>query len=234
METDCARYAFYCYNFDRGTLEQLYLSDDYPDVQVIQLLYNDGKFYIEAELQTKRFEEAGLTQQEYYQNFNKYFDQRTELLGITYDHYIYDLETQTLYSVPIEMNGGQIFMQSFWNGYLYTVWDETQIWSFDIKDGTAALVREDDRIRHYELYQSTDFMLYGVYDQQFKLTWYMIDETGQEHVGHLPRQDMNLRVQYESAGQVYIAWIPQTSKSTDDEWEYEEVTRENFKQWFEE
>ncbi|MCR4846701.1 MAG: hypothetical protein K5865_08190 [Eubacterium sp.] len=148
----------YDLDFDSEKLSVIYESDKAIKSQALYICYCDEKLYFSYEDQTKTFEESGLTQQEYYTEFDKYFDKRYEIQGLVDHNIILDLGSGEIRDVEWKDPEGEYTVSPtcFINNTLY-YYGDNGIYSYDLENDEQKTVCSDTYYNY--VYQSADFIL---------------------------------------------------------------------------
>jgi hypothetical protein len=222
----------YDLDFDSEKLSIIYESDKVIKSQALFICYSDEKMYFSYEDQTKKFEDSGITQSEFYSEYNKYFDKRYEIQGLIDHNIILDIGSGEIRDVEWKDPEGEhtVSPTCFINNTLY-YYGDNGIYSYDLENDEQKTVCNGTYYNY--VYQSADFILLRwskTADNSDGLE-YAIIENGDDNLKKLKNADTDafliadecyaqLKVQYYEANSVY------------DERNVKYMDREEFKNMF--
>lgn len=233
VTTDEAVVHLYDVDMEAGSIQLLYESDAAYNANIFQGgLYSDGLLCMEYELQTRSFEEMGISEQEYYEHYDEYFDDRVELQGLKVIAVIYDLNTGRCEEHDFLYDGKEIGVDGFMDRKLFSYTDTHKVLCYDLDTKEFSFWREDLSVNI--LYQSADFLLIRLMPPSIgEVTTYLILQAGSEQLKSFSPEEYNFKIRDECPERLLIEqYIGDESLGNYISLEPEYIERETFLSWF--
>ena len=224
----------YDLDFDSEKLSVIYESDKVIQSQALFMCYSDYKLCFSYQDQTKKFEDSGITQKDFFSNYNEYYDKRYDIQGLVDHIIILDLRSGKSREIVWKGPEGEptAVPLAFINNVLY-YHGNNGIYSYDLENDEQKTVCSGTYYNY--VYQSADFILLrwsktADYSDGYE---YAIIENGDDNLKKIKIADSDdfyitdecyaqLKVQYYDAG-INSAFDPKRVKFMD---------REEFKNMF--
>lgn len=233
VTTDEAVVHLYDVDMEAGSIQLLYESDTAYGATIFQGgLYSDGLLCMEYELQTRSFEEMGISEQEYYEHYDEYFDDRVELQCLKDIAVIYDLNTGACEELDFLYNGKEICVDGFMDRKLFSYTDTYKVLCYDLDTKEFSFWREDLKVN--SLYQSSDFLLIVLRPSAVgEVKTYMIMQVGSEQLKSFTPEEYNFHILDECPERLLIQqYIGDEILGNYISLEPEYIDRETFLSWF--
>jgi hypothetical protein len=233
VTTDEVVVHLYDVDMEAGSIQLLYESDAAYNANIFQGgLYSDGLLCMEYEIQTLSFEEMGISEQEYYEHYDEYFDDRVELQGLKVIVVIYDLNTGKYEELDFLYDGKEIAVDGFMDRKLFSYTDTHKVLCYDLDTKNFSYWREDLSVN--SLYQSTDFILIKLMPPAVgEVTTYMILQAGSEQLKSFSPEEYNFMICDECPERLQIQqYIGSDSLGNYISLEPEYIDRKTFLSWF--
>lgn len=226
----------YDVDIENGTIETLYESSAAYDNNIVSgLLYDEDKLCFQYTIQTKSFDDMGITQQEFYEKYDEYFNQRYELQGLKMITIIYDIRTKDYTTIEESQEEKVLPVEGFIDNKIIARDKDCKMIWFDVK--TKEMMNDDKAIISKNIYVSANFILFNeeTTSGADELQKYgIIQKSG----GELKRKtfeptEYNFRILNESPKYLQIEWyIGDEMLGNYKKGSMEYITREEFLSWF--
>ena len=224
----------YDLDFDSEKLSIIYESDKVIKSQALFICYSDEKLYFSYEDQTKKFEDSGITQSEFYTEFDKYWDKRYEIQGLIDHNIILDIGSGEIRDVEWKDPEGEhtVSPTGFINNTLY-YYGNNGIYSYDLETNEQKTVCSGTYYNY--VYQSADFILLRwskTADNSDGLE-YAIIENGDDNLKKLKNADTDaFLITDECYAQLKVQYYDAGTDSAFDSKRVKYMDREEFKNMF--
>ena len=195
------------------------------------LLYNDNMLVFSYQNQTKRIEDSGISEKDFYANYDEYFEQRYELQGL--QDTIVLLDCQGNYVKKLDWNGttGSICPSGFVNHTLYG-YDHDGIYTYNSDSDLKEQIMSGKEGHSFNVQQSADFVMIWYWKDGMDIAEHYIVRNGETNIRELKKDIIkDFIVDDECYSQLHIQYF--LGDGEFDETDSEYVDRDDFISWFE-
>ncbi|MBR5348524.1 MAG: hypothetical protein IK125_04740 [Lachnospiraceae bacterium] len=239
MNIESAELCLYDLDFESEKVECLYRKhfDGDHDPYAYTVQYSDKRVLFGYRYKNKTLQDIGISMTEYMEQSRLSLENVLEMekrFDVRYDTVIYDIEKRTAQVVEDALE--QRNLRAGFTGkafYEVVTYDEPSITEVRVMDLQTQEIKRVETPWKIE-YGSADFLIMRPDPPQGNDIWYMLTSDGDVRKGNFSSKGFYPLIQQEVPELLYVAWVPIGRDSTSEEWKFEYIPREAFKDLFSE
>lgn len=174
IEVEKSELQFYDFDMMEGKLKQLGQFDAGYGAWDTALMYDRGNFVFSYMKQGKRIEDLGITQNEYFERFDYYFERRKEDLQIRQYVVLFDEENKEIRSVVMPDETAFYYIEAFQDNVIYYRDETNEMYCYDIGNGKSEKWNPELELNEFQIMECGPFILLKDIDNKRYCTAYVI------------------------------------------------------------